>query len=108
MWAWGTYRDASGVMGFSKHTRIQVRSGVYIWLLCSPAIWCSKPSMLYVHPSPRQRIAHPCAEPRRLRSSSPSLLFLAPQLTPTCVYEPKRPEDQILRIASGACTHLHA
>lgn len=24
MWAWGTYRDASGVMGFSKHTRIQV------------------------------------------------------------------------------------
>lgn len=24
VWAWGTYRDASGVMGFSKHTRIQV------------------------------------------------------------------------------------
>ena len=24
VWAWGTYRDASGVMGFGKHTRIQV------------------------------------------------------------------------------------
>ena len=25
VWAWGTYRDASGVMGFGPHTRIQVR-----------------------------------------------------------------------------------
>ena len=24
VWAWGTYRDGSGVMGFSSHTRIQV------------------------------------------------------------------------------------
>ncbi|PSC70525.1 fructose bisphosphate aldolase [Micractinium conductrix] len=46
VWAWGTYRDASGVMGFGKHTRIQ--------------------------------------------------------LTPVCVYEAKKPEEQILRIASGA------
>lgn len=23
VWAWGTYRDASGVMGFGPHTRIQ-------------------------------------------------------------------------------------
>jgi alpha-tubulin suppressor-like RCC1 family protein len=27
VWAWGTYRDASGVMGFAKHTRIQVGGG---------------------------------------------------------------------------------
>ena len=26
VWAWGTYRDASGVMGFDPHTRIQVRT----------------------------------------------------------------------------------
>lgn len=34
-----------------------------------------------------------------------TLLPAAPlaQLTPTCIYEPKRAEDQILRIASGVC-----
>jgi len=31
VWAWGTYRDASGVMGFSKHTRIQVRALFCKW-----------------------------------------------------------------------------
>ncbi|KAI3438963.1 hypothetical protein D9Q98_001377 [Chlorella vulgaris] len=46
VWAWGTYRDSSGVMGFGTHTRIQ--------------------------------------------------------LTPVCVYEPRKAEDQVVRIASGA------
>ncbi|KAL4446354.1 hypothetical protein ABPG77_003161 [Micractinium sp. CCAP 211/92] len=46
VWAWGTYRDASGVMGFGPHTRIQ--------------------------------------------------------LTPTCVYDAKKADEQIVRIASGA------
>lgn len=45
MWAWGTFRDASGVFGFSPSVRIQ--------------------------------------------------------LVPTLVYEPKTPEDQVVKIVSG-------
>ena len=47
VYAWGTYRDSSGVMGFGPHTRIQ--------------------------------------------------------LTPVLVYDPKKSEDQVVRITSGGC-----
>jgi hypothetical protein len=93
VWAWGTYRDGSGVMGFAKHTRIQVglRAAskcflpyVYELSCCSTSwVYMSAYKSLYTqldtHPTPRQHS----------------------QLVPTCVYTPSKAEDQIVRIASG-------
>lgn len=110
VWAWGTYRDASGVMGFGPHTRIQVRPlcarlprpvlpHLALRLLAG-SLRCWRGSRSWAR-SYLFEVLGPFLPVCRFHSAS-SLPTCNLQLTPVCLYEPKRAEDQVLRIASGA------